>query len=139
MDRAKTDELKQAIVNRARELGMDPTRRHTCSPGIKALAQMHEVLVLQPHLLQTFAGDLLVHDFGLLSSPHAPSRFVWTIRPSGTNLFYPEPGSETQFLFHMQTEPGSVALHIRLGKPRTGTQPRPRRPLSDRCQNFLAA
>lgn len=109
MDRAKTDELKQAIVNRARELGMDPTRRHTCSAGIKALAQMHEVLVLQPHLLQTFAGDLLVHDFGLLSSPHAPSRFVWTIRPSGTNLFYPEPGSDTQFLFHMQTEPGSVA------------------------------
>lgn len=109
MDSAKTDELKQAIINRAHELGMDPNQLHTCTPGIKALAQMYLIVVRYPHLLQTFAGDLLVHDFGLLTSLHAPARFVWTIRPSGTNLFYPDPESGAEFLLHMRTEPASVA------------------------------
>jgi hypothetical protein len=109
MDKAKTEELKQAINRRARELGMDPNQRHTCSPGIKALAQMYQVVVRYPDLLQIFADDLLVHDFGLLTSPDAPDRFVWTIRPSGTNLFYPEPAAGTEFLFHMRTQTGSVA------------------------------
>ncbi len=109
MDSAQTDELKQAIINRARALGMDPNQRHTCSPGIKALAQMYQIVVRYPHLLQIFPNDLLVHDFALLTSPDAPPRFVWTIRPSGTHLFYPEAGSGTEFLSHMRTEPASVA------------------------------
>ena len=109
MDRAKTEELKQAIIRRARELGMDPNQRDTCSPGIKALAQMYQIVVRYPDLLQIFADDLLVHDFRLLTSPDAPERFVWTIRPSGTNLFYPEPGVGTEFLLHMRTQTGSVA------------------------------
>lgn len=109
MDSANTDHLKHAIINRARELGMDPNQPHTCSPGIKALAQMYQIVVRYPHLLLTFADDLLVHDFGLLTSVHAPARFVWTIRPSGTNLFYPDPESGAEFLRHMRSEPASVA------------------------------
>lgn len=109
MDKRQTDQFKQAIIARARELGMDPNQRHTCSPGINALAQMYHIVVRYPHLLQIFANDLLVHDFRLLASPDAPRRFVWTIRPSGTNLFYPESGSGAEFLLHMRTEPASVA------------------------------
>lgn len=109
MNNYQTEQLKQSIIARAHELGMDPNQRPTCSPGIKALAQMYQIVVRYPHLLLTFANDLLVHDFGLLTSIHAPSRFVWTIRPSGTNLFYPAPESGSQFLFHMRTEPASLA------------------------------
>src|ERR1051325_6120411 len=109
MDKRQTDQFKQAIIARARELGMDPHLSHTCSPGINALAQMYHIVVRYPHLLQIFADDLLVHDFRLLTSPDAPSRFVWTIRPSGTNLFYPDPESGAEFLLHMRTEPASVA------------------------------
>ncbi len=109
MDRNQTEELKQAIIKRARELGMDANSRDTCSPGIKALAQMYQIAVRYPHLLLTFADDLLVHDFRLLSSPDAPERFVWSIRPSGTNIFYPGPGMGTEFLFHMRTQTGSLA------------------------------
>jgi hypothetical protein len=109
MNDQQNEQFKQAIITRAHELGMDPNKAHTCSPGIKALAQMYHIVVRYPHLLQIFANDLLIHDFGLLTSPHAPTRFVWTIRPSGTNLFYPEPGSGNKFLFHMRTEPASVA------------------------------
>lgn len=109
MDKLQTEQFRQAIITRAHELGMDPTRRHTCSPGINALAQMYQIVVRYPHLLQTFATDLLVHDFGLLTSVHAPARFVWTIRPSGTHLFYPDIESGNDFLLHMRTEPASVA------------------------------
>lgn len=109
MNNHQTQQLKHSIITRAYELGMDPNQRQTCSPGIKALAQMYQIVVRHPHLLLTFANDLLVHDFGLLTSVHAPSRFVWTIRPSGTNLFYPAPESGSQFLFHMRTEPASLA------------------------------
>ena len=109
MDRHQTEQFKQALITRARELGMDPYQRHTCSAGVKALAQMYQIVVRYPHLLTIFANDLLVHDFGLLTSLHAPSRFVWTIRPSGTNLFYPDVDSGTEFLLHMRTEPASIA------------------------------
>jgi hypothetical protein len=109
MDKAKTEKLKHAIIRRARELGMDPNQRHTCSPGIKALAQKYQIVERYPDLHQNFTDDILVHDFGLLTSPDSPERFVWTIRPSGTNLFYTEPGVGTEFLFHMRTQTGSVA------------------------------
>ena len=109
MDKHQTEQFKQALITRALELGMDPHQANTCAPGIKALAQMYQIVVRYPHLLQIFADDLLVHDFGLLTSPHAPSRFVWTIRPSGTNLFYPDVDSGTEFLLHMRTEPASLA------------------------------
>ena len=109
MNNHQTEQLRRSIITRAHELGMDPNQGHTCSLGIKALAQMYQIVVRHPHLLLSFADDLLVHDFGLLTSLHAPARFVWTIRPSGTNLFYPAPESGSDFLFHMRTEPASVA------------------------------
>lgn len=109
MHNSKAQEFKQAIINRAVALGMNPNQRATCSPGIKALAQIYLIILRYPHMLQTCIDDLLVHDFQLLSSIHAPDKFVWTVRPSGSNLFYPEPESGSAFLFHMQTEPGSIA------------------------------
>src|SRR5688500_9904367 len=87
--RPYSDHVELALIARAIELGMDVHHRNTCSPGIKALAQMHAIVLQRPHLLQAFEDDLLVHDLRLLSSPHAPERFVWTIRPCGTTVFFP--------------------------------------------------
>jgi hypothetical protein len=109
MDSTTADQFKRAIINRAIELGMDPGHRATCSPGIKALAQMYLIILRYPQLLQTSTDDLLIHDFTLLSSLHAPDKFVWSVRPSGSNLFYPEPESGADFLFHMTTQPGRFA------------------------------
>lgn len=109
MDRTKAEAFKQAIVARAAELGMNANQRSTCSPGIKALAQMYGIVLRCPDLLQTFTDDLLVHDFRLLTSAHAPTNFVWTIRPTGTNLFFPGPTMAAEFLFHMRTQTDSRA------------------------------
>jgi hypothetical protein len=109
MHHTKAEEFKQAIIRRAIELGMDPKQRATCSPGIKALAQIYLIILRYPHLLETCVDDLLVHDFSLLSSLHAPDKFIWTVRPNGSNLFYPDPESGAEFLFHMRTQPGGLA------------------------------
>src|SRR5215467_7776528 len=98
MDPTKANHFKQALIARAIELGMNPNQRNTCSPGINALAQMYRIVLRYPHLLQAFEDDLLVHDFRLLSSPDAPDRFVWTIRPCGTTLFFPDEGAGRAFL-----------------------------------------
>ena len=91
-------------------MGMDPLHRNTCSPGINALAQMYAVVVRYPHLLQAFETDLLVHDFRLLSSPDAPDRFVWTIRPCGTTIFFPDAGAGNDFLSFMRISTNSLAF-----------------------------
>jgi len=70
---------------------------------------MYAVVVRYPHLLQAFETDLLVHDFRLLSSPDAPERFVWTIRPCGTTIFFPDAGAGTEFLNFMRISTSSVA------------------------------
>jgi hypothetical protein len=110
MDQIKADQFKQAIIDRATELGMDPHHRNTCSSGIKALAQMYAIVLRYPHLLHAFETDLLVHDFRLLSSPDAPERFVWTIRPCGTTLFFPDPGTGRDFLHFMRISTSSMAF-----------------------------
>ncbi len=110
MDQNKATLFKQAIIDRATELGMDTRHRNTCSPGIKALAQMYAIVLRHPHLLQVFEDDLLVHDFRLLSSPDAPEQFVWTIRPSGTTLFFPDAETPRGFRRHMQIETSSIAF-----------------------------
>jgi hypothetical protein len=109
MDHTTANHFKQALIARAIELGMDPLHRNTCSPGINALAQMYAVVVRYPHLLQAFETDLLVHDFRLLSSPDAPDRFVWTIRPCGTTIFFPDAGAGAEFLNFMRISTSSVA------------------------------
>lgn len=109
MDQTKANQFKQALIARAIDLGMNPHHRNTCSPGIKALAQMYAIVLRYPHLLQAFESDLLVHDFRLLSSPDAPHRFVWTIRPCGTTLFFPDAGSGSDFLNFMRISTSSVA------------------------------
>jgi len=110
MNQAKADQFKHALIARATELGMDVHHRNTCSPGIKALAQMHAIVLRRPHLLQAFEDDLLVHDLRLLSSPDAPERFVWTIRPCGTTVFFPDVGAGRNFLDFMKISTGSVAF-----------------------------
>ena len=110
MNQTKADQFKRALIARATELGMDVHHRNTCSPGIKALAQMHAIVLLRPHLLQAFEDDLLVHDLRLLSSPHAPERFVWTIRPCGTTVFFPDVGADRNFLDFMKISTSSVAF-----------------------------
>ena len=65
MDQTKANQFKQALIARAIDLGMNPHHRNTCSPGIKALAQMYAIVLRYPHLLQAFESDLLVHDFRL--------------------------------------------------------------------------
>lgn len=110
MNQTKADQFKQALIARAAELGMDVRHRNTCSPGIKALAQIHAIVLSRPHLLQAFEDDLLVHDLRLLSSPHAPERFVWTIRPCGTTVFFPDAGAGRDFLAFMKISTGSVAF-----------------------------
>lgn len=110
MDQTKADQFKQAIIDRAIQLGMDTNDRNTCSPGIKALAQMYAIVVRYPDLLIAFEDDLLVHDFRLLSSPHTPHQFVWTIRPGGTTLFFPDTRTSRDFRYHMQIETGSIAF-----------------------------
>lgn len=110
MNQTKADQFKRALIARATELGMDVHHRNTCSPGIKALAQMHAIVLQRPHLLQAFEDDLLVHDLQLLSSPHAPERFVWTIRPCGTTVFFPDSGAERNFLDFMKISTSSVAF-----------------------------
>jgi hypothetical protein len=110
MNQTKVDQFKDLLIARATELGMDVQHRNTCSPGIKALAQMHAIVLRRPHLLQAFENDLLVHDLGLLSSPDAPERFVWTIRPSGTTVFFPDAGADRNFLDFMKISTGSVAF-----------------------------
>ena len=110
MNQTKADHFKRALIARATELGMDVHHRNTCSPGIKALAQMHAIVLQRPHLLQAFEDDLLVHDLRLLSSPHAPERFVWTIRPCGTTVFFPDAGADRSFLEFMKISTSSVAF-----------------------------
>lgn len=110
MDHNTANHFKQALMARAIELGMDPLHRNTCSPGIKALAQMYAIVLRYPHLLQAFENDFLVHDFRLLSSPHAPDRFVWTIRPCGTTIFFPDPGAGSDFLSFMRISTSSLAF-----------------------------
>jgi hypothetical protein len=110
MNQTKADQFKHALIARATELGMDVRHRSTCSPGIKALAQMHAIVLCRPHLLQVFEDDLLVHDFRLLSSPDAPERFVWTIRPCGTTVFFPDAGADRNFLDFMKISTSSVAF-----------------------------
>lgn len=110
MNQTKADQFKHALITRAIELGMDVCHRNTCSPGIKALAQMHAIVLSRPHLLQAFEDDLLVHDLRLLSSPHAPKRFVWTIRPCGTTVFFPDAGAGRNFLDFMKISTSSVAF-----------------------------
>jgi hypothetical protein len=110
MDQTKANQFKKAMVARATELGMDVNHRHTCSPGINALAQMYAIVLRYPHLLQAFEDDLLVHDLRLLSSPDAPQRFVWTIRPCGTTLFFPDAGAGRDFLNFMRISTSSVAF-----------------------------
>lgn len=110
MDPTKANHFKQALIARATELGMNPNQRNTCSPGINALAQMYQIVLRYPHLLQAFEDDLLVHDFRLLSSPHAPSQFVWTIRPCGTTIFFPDAGAGTDFLNFMRISTSSIAF-----------------------------
>ena len=110
MNQTKADQFKQALIARATELGMDVRHRNTCSPGIKALAQMHSIVLRRPHLLQAFEDDLLVHDLRLLSSPDAPERFVWTIRPCGTTVFFPDIGAGRNFLDFMKISTSSVAF-----------------------------
>jgi hypothetical protein len=110
MNQTKADQFKQALITRATELGMDVRHRNTCSPGIKALAQIHAIVLSRPHLLQAFEDDVLVHDLRLLSSPHAPERFVWTIRPCGTTVFFPDAGADRDFLNFMKISTGSVAF-----------------------------
>ena len=109
MDQTKANQFKQALVARAIHLGMNPHHRNTCSPGIKALAQMYAIVLRYPHLLQAFESDLLVHDFRLLSSPDAPDRFVWTIRPCGTTLFFPDADAGSDFLNFMRISTSSIA------------------------------
>ena len=110
MNQTKADQFKRALIARATELGMDVHHRNTCSPGIKALAQMHAIGLQRPHLLQAFEDDLLVHDLRLLSSPHAHERFVWTIRPCGTTVFFPDSGADRNFLDFMKISTSSVAF-----------------------------
>jgi|SRR5215213_1148482 len=110
MDQTKANQFKRAIIARATELGMDLNHRNTCSPGIKALAQMHAIVLRYPHLLQAFEDDLLVHDLRILSSPDAPQRFVWTIRPGGTTVFFPDAGAGRDFLNFMRISTSSVAF-----------------------------
>jgi hypothetical protein len=110
MNQTKADQFKQALITRATELGMDVRHRNTCSPGIKALAQIHAIVLSRPHLLQAFEDDLLVHDLRLLSSPHAPERFVWTIQPCGTTVFFPDAGAGRNFLDFMKLSTSSVAF-----------------------------
>ena len=110
MNQTKADQFKQALIARAAELGMDVRHRNTCSPGIKALAQMHAIVLQHPHLLQASEDDVLVHDLRLLSSPHAPERFVWTIRPCGTTVFFPDADAGGDFLDFMKISTGSVAF-----------------------------
>lgn len=110
MNQTKADQFKEALIARATELGMDVRHRNTCSPGIKALAQIHALVLSRPHLLQAFEDDLLVHDLRLLSSPHVPERFVWTIRPCGTTVFFPDADAGRDFLDFMKISTGSVAF-----------------------------
>src|ERR1044072_160112 len=110
MNRTTADQFKRALIARATELGMDVQHRNTCSPGIKALAQMYAIVLRRPHLLQAFEDDLLIHDLRLLSSPDAPGQFVWTIRPSGTTVFFPDAGADRNFLDFMKISTGSVAF-----------------------------
>jgi len=110
MDQTKANQFKQAIIARATELGMDLNHRNTCSPGIKALAQMNAIVLRYPHLLEAFEDDLLVHDLRILSSPDAPQRFVWTIRPGGTTVFFPDAGAGRDFLNFMRISTSSFAF-----------------------------
>jgi hypothetical protein len=110
MNQTTADQFKRALIARATELGMDVQHRNTCSPGIKALAQMYAIVLRRPHLLQAFEDDLLIHDLRLLSSPDAPGQFVWTIRPSGTTVFFPDAGADRNFLDFMKISTGSVAF-----------------------------
>jgi len=71
---------------------------------------MYAIVVRYPHLLQAFVDDLLVYDFRLLSSPDAPQRFVWTIRPCGTTIFFPDAEAGADFLNFMRISTSSVAF-----------------------------
>jgi len=110
MDQTKADKFKRAIIDRATAMGMDVQQKGSCSPGIKALAQMYGIVLSNPNMLQAFESDLMVHDLGLLASPDAPEQFVWTIRPSGTNLFYRDADGPREFRRHMDLETGSLAF-----------------------------
>lgn len=108
MNKETADRFKEQVVRRATELGMDAAHVQSCSPGIRALAQMYQAVLRFPKLLTHYQDDLLVHDFRVLGAPDAPDpKFVWVLRRCGTDLFLPGLKPET-FRHYASLHPEAV-------------------------------